>query len=332
MDPAGESKAGCLQTDAHTCEMPPLVGWGVLNVCSEQYCLSIGGVSCVHCWQVQEVVTGKRNRWKKDSSEAHSGQCSKSMVFKTFSPNPFSFLFWLHLWHMDVLGPGIKSEPPLWPEPQPSKTGPLTHSAGPGIEHIPLQRQCWVLNLQCCSGNSLKSFLSIKLSQKCLSWEKGGGEYCLLMKHFPQVFIWCIIALTVFIFPQFSFYWLSDFPAPGLHHVEADLLIYLHSTMWYHIPTIGNVQWEGLILLPDFPDTSGRLILQRLWSIKWARKDRLQNRIENNKVELLSKGNKVGNCSIKKSKLPIQFLSESIWQQEQCVGRGERHFSLYLNI
>lgn len=49
MDPAGESKAGCLQTDAHTCEMPPLVGWGVLNVCSEQYCLSIGGVSCVHC-------------------------------------------------------------------------------------------------------------------------------------------------------------------------------------------------------------------------------------------------------------------------------------------
>lgn len=205
---------------------------------------------------------------------------------------------------------------------------------GQGLNTYHFRDNAGSLTCSAAVGTLLNPSWALSLAKNACPEKRGGGEYCLLMKHFPQVFIWCIIALTVFIFPQFSFYWLSDFPAPGLHHVEADLLIYLHSTMWYHIPTIGNVQWEGLILLPDFPDTSGRLILQRLWSIKWARKDRLQNRIENNKVELLSKGNKVGNCSIKKSKLPYSFLvmSESIWQQEQCVGRGERHFSLYLNI
>ena len=63
------------------------------------------------------------------------------------------FLFWLCPWHMEVPGPGIESEPQLWPTPPVAMIDPLIHCPGMRIEPMPPQRQPWILNPMCHSGN-----------------------------------------------------------------------------------------------------------------------------------------------------------------------------------
>ena len=86
----------------------------------------------------------------------------------------FSFFFsWLHLQHMEVQGPGVKSELHLGPPPQPQQhqiqatsvtyaiaynnTGSLTHGARPGIEPTSSQTMT-VLKLMSHNGNYQKDF------------------------------------------------------------------------------------------------------------------------------------------------------------------------------
>ena len=53
----------------------------------------------------------------------------------------YFFLFWPHLWHMEVPEPGIKSEPEMGPKCYSSSHGrSLTHCAGLGIEPAPPQQ------------------------------------------------------------------------------------------------------------------------------------------------------------------------------------------------
>ena len=54
----------------------------------------------------------------------------------------FSFFLWPHLWHTDVLGPAIESQPQMqstWQPAAKAMLDPLTHCAGLGIEPVPLQ-------------------------------------------------------------------------------------------------------------------------------------------------------------------------------------------------
>ena len=55
--------------------------------------------------------------------------------------NDFFFLFRLHLRHMEVPRPGIKSEPQLYLCHSCHNARSLTHCARPGIEPMPPQRQ-----------------------------------------------------------------------------------------------------------------------------------------------------------------------------------------------
>ena len=103
---------------------------------------------CVYNFAVQEKLT----------------QHCKSIIYILF----YFFFFQPHLWHMEVLGPGVKlelqldkflgvhhshckgnirSEPHLWPPLQlGGNTRSITHGLGPGIKPTSSQR-CRVLNL-----------------------------------------------------------------------------------------------------------------------------------------------------------------------------------------
>ena len=51
----------------------------------------------------------------KEASKKNKAKCLKcySIFFKWMTMD-FILLLWLHLWHMEVSGPGIESEPQLW--------------------------------------------------------------------------------------------------------------------------------------------------------------------------------------------------------------------------
>ena len=76
---------------------------------------------------------------------------------------PTTFFFWLHLWHMEIPRPGIKSEPQLWSMPQLQQhwiLNPLCQGLNP---HIHSNGSCysWILNSLCHSvWNSKISILS----------------------------------------------------------------------------------------------------------------------------------------------------------------------------
>ena len=53
---------------------------------------------------------------------------------------------------MEIPGPGIKSEPHLWPTPQLWQCWLLTHCAGPGIELVESQRQAGALTQSATAG------------------------------------------------------------------------------------------------------------------------------------------------------------------------------------
>lgn len=71
-----------------------------------------------------------------------------------------SVCFGLHLWHVDVPGPGIKPMPHQWSKP--------------------LQWQCWILNPPCHNGTAGSFLLIDKISNLCsvilkvfVSWGQG---------------------------------------------------------------------------------------------------------------------------------------------------------------
>ena len=78
----------------------------------------------------------------------------KFFLFLLVFPFLICLFVWLYPWHMEVVGPGIKSELQLRPMLQLWQARSLTHCAGPGIEPMPPQRKCWILHLLCHSRNS----------------------------------------------------------------------------------------------------------------------------------------------------------------------------------
>ena len=81
---------------------------------------------------------------------SHPADC-----FSTFFSFIFSFFGGPHLCHMQV--PSQESNPSGSCDPYHSCSNArsLIHYTRPGIESVPLQRQYWILNPLCYSGNSL---------------------------------------------------------------------------------------------------------------------------------------------------------------------------------
>ena len=97
--------------------------------------------------------------------------CLSKIYFQTY----LFFFLQLHLWHMEVTGPGVQLELQLRPTPQPQphqvwvesatyalawgNAGSLIHWARPGIKPMSSRRLRWVLNPLNHNGNSWSTFL-----------------------------------------------------------------------------------------------------------------------------------------------------------------------------